>query len=84
MEFSVSSDQINSFVPLHSIEFNEELLERHDQEVAKMKGYFEENKELFTKVSQRQKVWGNFMELERRAKDPARLVGIQYDLLRFN
>lgn len=69
-----SSDQINSFVPLHSIEFNEELLERHEQEVAKMKAYFEENKELFTKVSQRQKVWGNFMELERRAKDPARLM----------
>ena len=49
-----------------------------------MKGYFEENKELFTKVSKRQQVWGQFMELERRTKDPARLVGIQYDLLRFN
>ena len=49
-----------------------------------MTAYFEENKELFTKVSQRQKVWGNFMELERRAKDPARLVGIQHDLLRLN
>ena len=82
--FSVSSDQINAFVPLHSIEFNEELLERHEQEVAKMKGYFEENKELFTKVSQRQQVWGQFMELERRKKDPARLVGIQHDLLRLN
>ena len=49
-----------------------------------MTAYFEENKELFTKVSKRQQVWGQFMELERRTKDPARLVGIQYDLLRFN
>ena len=30
--------------------------------------------QLFTKVSQRQQVWGKFMELERRAKDPARLM----------
>ena len=39
-----------------------------------MKDYYEENKDLFTKVSQRQQVWGKFMDLERRAKDPARLV----------
>ena len=37
-----------------------------------MKGYYEENKELFTKVSERQEVWSKFMDLERRAKDPAR------------
>lgn len=71
-------------MPLHSIEFNEELLERHEQEVERMKAYYEENKDLFTKVSQRQQVWGKFMELERRAKDPARLVGVQHDLLGLN
>ena len=59
-------------MPLHSIEFNEELLERHEAEVEKMKVYYEENKELFTKVSERQEVWSKFMDLERRAKDPAR------------
>merc|ERR1712112_727340 len=33
-----------------------------------------ENKELFNKVAQRQEVWNKFMELERKAKDPSRLL----------
>jgi len=69
-----SSQQINDFGPLHSIDFSEELLERHEAEVEKLKLYYEENQELFTKVSQRQEVWSKFMDLERRAKDPARLI----------
>ena len=67
-----SSNQINDFGPLHSIDFSEELLELHEAEVERLKLYYEQNKELFTKVSQRQEVWSKFMELERRAKDPAR------------
>ena len=42
-----------------------------------MKDYYEENKVLFTKVSQMQLVWGKFLDLERKAKDPARLVWSQ-------
>ena len=67
-----SSEQINSFQPLHSINFTETLLEEHEAEVERLKTHYEENRELFTKVSQRQEVWSKFMELEKKAKDPAR------------
>ena len=69
-----SSEQINDFVPLHSINFSENLLELHEAEVERLKAHYEENRELFTKVSQRQEVWSKFMELEKRAKDPSRLM----------
>merc|ERR1719219_308016 len=69
-----SSEQINDFGPLHSIDFSENLLELHEAEVERLKAHYEENKELFTKVSQRQEVWSKFMELEKRAKDPTRLM----------
>ena len=46
-----------------------------------MKVYYEENKDLFTKVSERQEVWSKFMDLERRAKDPARWVKLFHSVL---
>merc|ERR1719436_627790 len=69
-----SSEQINAFQPLHSIQFTETLLEKHEAEVERLKALYEENRELFTKVSQRQEVWSKFIELEKRAKDPSRLM----------
>jgi len=69
-----SPDQRNNFSPLHCIEFTEELLEEHEAEAQRLKLYLDENKELFDKVAMRQEVWNKFMELERRAKDPTRLM----------
>jgi len=69
-----STQQRNSFEPLHCVEFTEELLELHEAELAKLKAYFEDNKELLIRVGQRQEVWKKAMELERRAKDPSRLM----------
>merc|ERR1712240_542691 len=69
-----SPDQRNSFSPLHCIEFTEELLEEHEAEAQRLKVYLDENKELFDKVAARQEVWNKCMELERRAKDPSRLM----------
>jgi len=69
-----SPEQRNSFEALHSVNFTEELLEKHEEEVAVMKDYFEQHKELFSRVAQRQEVWNKFMELERKAKDPSRLM----------
>ena len=69
-----SDNQKNSFQALHSIDFNEELLEKHEAELDKMKEYQELNRELFIKVEKRQEIWSKFMELERRAKDPSRLM----------
>eukprot|EP00092_Neocalanus_flemingeri_P102604 GFUD01131245.1.p1 GENE.GFUD01131245.1~~GFUD01131245.1.p1 ORF type:complete len:662 (-),score=174.00 GFUD01131245.1:409-2394(-) len=69
-----SPDQRNDFSPLHSIDFTEDLLDQHEAEVAKLKTYLSGNKELFDRVATRQEVWSKFMELERRAKDPSRLM----------
>merc|ERR1712226_1635307 len=66
--------QRNTFIPLLSVCFTEELLEEHEVEVAKIKKYLQDNNEIFNKVSQRQEIWSRFMELERRAKDPSRLL----------
>ena len=51
-----SPDQRNLFSPLHSIDFTEDLLELHEAEVAKMKSYVNNNKELFDRVAMRQEV----------------------------
>jgi len=69
-----TQEQRNAFKPLHSIEFTEELLEQHEDEVKRLKKYIMLNKDLLTKVGQRQEVWGKYIELERRAKDPSRLM----------
>ena len=69
-----SENQKNQFKALHSIDFTEELLEKHEAELDRMKEYLELNKELFVKVERRQEIWSKFMELERRAKDPTRLI----------
>merc|ERR1719450_1544840 len=69
-----SPDQRDDFQALHSIDFTEELLEEHEAELNKMQEYLAQNKDLFVRVAQRQEVWAKFMELERRAKDPTRLM----------
>merc|ERR1719445_19297 len=69
-----SENQKNAFEGLHSIDFTEDLLESHEAELGKMKEYLELNRELFIKVEKRQEIWSKFMELERKAKDPSRLM----------
>jgi len=69
-----SIEQRNSFSPLHSVEFSEEILEAHEAEVLRLKKYLDDNQELFAKVSKRQEVWKRYMDLESRAKDPTRLM----------
>jgi len=69
-----SAEQRNNFSPLHCIDFTEELLEEHEAEAERLKTYLSDNKDLFEKVAMRQQVWSKFMELERRAKDPSRLM----------
>jgi len=69
-----SDNQKIAFQALHSIDFSEELLETHEAELDRMKEYEELNRELFIKVEKRQEIWSKFMELERRAKDPSRLM----------
>lgn len=69
-----SQEQRNKFQYLKCEHFTEEILEVHEAELDKLKAYYEENKELLGKVGQWQEVWRKAMELERRAKDPSRLM----------
>jgi hypothetical protein len=47
-------------------------LAAHEAEVKRLTAYLHQNRDLLDKVAQRQQVWHNFMELERKAKDPSR------------
>ncbi len=53
-----------AFVLVVTEEMTEELLELHDREVMKVKHYYEENKDMLTNVSRRQKLWVEFLEVE--------------------
>ena len=50
LAFLVTSLDCPPSSPLHSIDFTEELLEEHEAEVAKVKKYLHDNRELFNKV----------------------------------
>ncbi len=53
-----------AFILVVTEEMTEELLELHDREVMKVKHYYEENKDMLTNVSRRQKLWVEFLEVE--------------------
>ena len=67
-------EQRNRFSPLSSTDYTKELLEKHKAKVAKVKEYFNNNQELFHKVAKRQEAWNKMKEVERKAKDPSRLL----------
>ncbi|ESO89800.1 hypothetical protein LOTGIDRAFT_53299, partial [Lottia gigantea] len=56
----------------HEDEFTEELLEIHERELAKVKDYYQQNRELLDKVAQRESLFKQFLEAEKNAKDPDR------------
>lgn len=76
-----SEEQRNNFIPLHSNEYTEELLEAHEAEANKLKEHYEFHKDLFVRVSKWQDVWDKYKDLERRAKDPSRLINARGNAL---
>ena len=69
-----AESQREKFVPFYSKEYTEETLERHEQEVERIRQYYETNKSLFVKVEKRQELWRKMRELEESEKDPQRLL----------
>ncbi|GAA6221475.1 protein regulator of cytokinesis 1-like isoform X2 [Lates japonicus] len=67
-----SQDQQQAFVPYHDDDFTEELLNLHEAEVKTLKTYYEDHKELFEGVTKWQENWTLYLELDRKANDPAR------------
>ena len=62
--------------------FTEELLQRHEAEVATLKLRYEEHRALFEGVARWRENWTLFLELDRKANDPARLNNRGGNLLR--
>lgn len=67
-----SRQQRNDFVAAYNDEYTEELLQEHDQELVKMKDYYEANKTLLESVKRREEMWKQMLEFEKKASDPNR------------
>ncbi|XP_040893968.1 protein regulator of cytokinesis 1-like isoform X2 [Toxotes jaculatrix] len=67
-----SQEQQQAFVPYHNDNFTEELLNLHEAEVKTLKKYYEDHRELFEGVTKWQENWTLYLELDKKANDPAR------------
>ncbi|CAD5122691.1 DgyrCDS11101 [Dimorphilus gyrociliatus] len=67
-----SQQQKSSFEEFFSIDFTEEVLERHEKELEKVKTFYQENEFIFQQIHQYQAMWWEYLEYERRAQDPNR------------
>jgi len=76
-----SETQRNTFLPLHSTDYTEDVLKAHEDEVSRLKHYYNVHEDLFRLVSKWQEVWEKYQELERKAKDPSRLINARGNAL---
>ena len=63
----------NKFTYFFSVEFTEETLEKHEEEIKRLRDYYEEHEDMFLLVKKRQKLWETMLELREKANDPDRL-----------
>lgn len=69
----VSEEERAIFAPMRSLDFTEELLERHEAEVRRYETFWEENREIFDLLSRRAELWERLTQLEMAATDSNRL-----------
>ncbi|XP_076104948.1 protein regulator of cytokinesis 1-like isoform X1 [Mytilus galloprovincialis] len=67
-----SQQQKRAFTAFKSENFTEELLQLHDEEVLRMKTYYEKHHELFKDISKWADLFKKMLEHERKANDPNR------------
>ncbi|XP_043201275.1 protein regulator of cytokinesis 1-like isoform X1 [Amphibalanus amphitrite] len=67
-----SAEQRAAFDGYHSTTFTEQLLEEHEEELERVRRYYETNRVLIKDVNDHQKLWTKMIELEDRVNDPAR------------
>uniref|UniRef100_A0A8C6VRT6 Protein regulator of cytokinesis 1b n=1 Tax=Nothobranchius furzeri TaxID=105023 RepID=A0A8C6VRT6_NOTFU len=77
-----SIDQRQAFVPYYCGDFNEELMALHDAEIQRLKRHYETHKGLFEGVQKWEENWKLFLELEKKATDPARFTNRGGNLLK--
>ncbi|XP_060116054.1 LOW QUALITY PROTEIN: protein regulator of cytokinesis 1 [Heteronotia binoei] len=75
-------EQRESFSPYYQDHFTEELLQQHEEEMARIKRFFETHQELFEAVRKWEGNWHLFQELERKATDPSRFTNRGGNLLK--
>nr|XP_056721743.1 protein regulator of cytokinesis 1 [Euleptes europaea] len=75
-------EQREAFRPLYEDDFTEELLQQHEEEIARIKLFFEKHQELFEAVRKWEGNWRLFQELERKATDPSRFTNRGGNLLK--
>ncbi|XP_077173704.1 protein regulator of cytokinesis 1 isoform X2 [Paroedura picta] len=75
-------EQREAFQPYYQDDFTEELLQQHEEEIARIKLYFQRHQELFEAVCKWEGNWRLFQELERKATDPSRFTNRGGNLLK--
>lgn len=76
-----SRDQRHEFSPAYDENYTEELLNEHEEELARMHAYYEEHKLLFTNVGKWQQLFHRMLELEAKASDVNRYANRGGNLL---
>ncbi|XP_041109763.1 protein regulator of cytokinesis 1-like isoform X2 [Polyodon spathula] len=77
-----STEQRESFTAFYSDNFKEELLIKHEEELARLKNYYDQCKVLFDAVNKWEQNWHLFQDFEKKASDPNRFSNRGGTLLR--
>ncbi|XP_072482169.1 protein regulator of cytokinesis 1-like [Notamacropus eugenii] len=77
-----SQQQKEAFTHYYDENYTEILLQLHDEELVKLKQYYDSHKELFEGVLKWEKSWSLFLELERKTSDPSRFMNRGGNLLK--
>uniref|UniRef100_A0A8C4RJ99 Zgc:86764 n=1 Tax=Erpetoichthys calabaricus TaxID=27687 RepID=A0A8C4RJ99_ERPCA len=67
-----STEQRESFAAFSDGNFTEELLVKHEDELSRLKSYYEKCKSVFEAVERWEQNWRLFQDFERKASDPSR------------
>lgn len=77
----IGSRDIQSLEMLRSTNFNEYLLQEHEEKLADMRFAYDENKDLYEKCGKWIDMWAEFVAFEERTKNPERLKQRGYNML---
>ena len=73
----ISLEERASFTPYHARAENltGEVLDLHDALANSLRAFYNQNREVFARVGQRERMWQRMQEIEARSRDPSRLFG---------
>ncbi|KAK2148040.1 hypothetical protein LSH36_519g02045 [Paralvinella palmiformis] len=78
----VDEAEREKFMPFTDDNYTETCLLRHEEEVDRLRGYFEKNKDMLELVGKWRKLFNRFLEDEKRASDPNRYFNRGCNLLK--